>query len=174
MAEHGLQALVATNPANVFYTSDTYPYGNCYALLPRERGVEPGLVAPVSGPAPIILMSPTWMRDVRYYGEFYVVTRFAEEPLDDQERALIQAQESWEVSRTSDPAKVLSEMLRERGIVRGEIGVEETYAMYDQSFWERVRSELPGLAAVPAAQIFREIRMVKSQEEVRRIKEAVR
>lgn len=174
MAEHGLQALVATSSANVFYTSDTYPYGNCYALLPLDRGVDPGLVAPVSGPAPVILMSPTWMRDVRYYGEFYVVTRFAEEPLDDQERALIQAQESWEASWASDPAKVLAEMLQERGIVRGEIGVEETYAMYDPSFWDRVRSELPGLVAIPAAQILREIRMVKSQEEVRRIQEAVR
>ncbi|MBL7080281.1 aminopeptidase P family N-terminal domain-containing protein, partial [Candidatus Bathyarchaeota archaeon] len=174
MAEHGIEALVAASPANVFYTSDTYPYGNCYALLPLDRGVDPCLVAPVSGPAPIILMSPTWMRDVRYYGEFYIVTQFAEEPLDEQERALKRAQESWEASRASDPAEVMADVLRERGIVKGRIGVEETHTMYDPSFWERVSSTLPGLEAVPAVQIFREIRMVKSDEEVRRIHEAVK
>ena len=60
MTEHGVEALVTASPANVFYTSDTYPYGNCYVLLPLDRDVDPCLVAPVSGPAPVILMSPTW------------------------------------------------------------------------------------------------------------------
>jgi Xaa-Pro aminopeptidase len=174
MAEHGVEALITASPANVFYTSDTYPYGNCYALLPLDRDVDPCLVAPISGPAPVILMSPTWMRDVRYYGEFYIVTQFAEEPLDEQERALKRAQESWEASRASDPAEVMADVLRERGIVKGRIGVEETYTVYDASYWDRVSSILPGLEAVPAAQILREIRMVKSDEEVRRIHEAVK
>ena len=174
MAEHGVEAVIAASPTNVFYTSDTYPYGNCYALLPIDRDIAPCLVAPVSGPAPVILMSPTWMRDVRYYGEFYVVTQFAKEPLDEQERALKRAQESWEATRASDPAEVMADVLRERGIVKGKIGVEETHKMYDPSFWDRVTSKLPDLETVPAVQILSEVRMVKSHEEVRRIHEAVK
>ncbi|MHA2394235.1 MAG: M24 family metallopeptidase [Promethearchaeota archaeon] len=174
MAEHGIEALISTSPANVFYTSDTYPYGNCYALLPIDREVDACLVAPVSGPTPVILMSPTWMKDVRYYGEFYIVTQFAREPLDEEERALKRAQESWEASRASDPAKVMANVLRERDIVNGKIGVEETHTMYDHSFWDRVSSILPGLEAVPAVQILKEIRMIKSNVEVRRIHEAIK
>jgi Xaa-Pro aminopeptidase len=174
MAEYGIEALIATSPANVFYTSDTYPYGNCYALLPRHKEVDPCLVAPVSGPAPVILMSPTWVRDVRYYGEFYIVTQFAKEPLNEQERALKRAQESWEASKIPDPAKVMADVLHERGIVKGKIGIEETHTIYDPSFWARVNSMLPDLAAVPAIHILRDVRMIKSDEEVRRIHEAVK
>ncbi|UCD44967.1 MAG: hypothetical protein JSV27_00175 [Candidatus Bathyarchaeota archaeon] len=79
-----------------------YPSGNCHALLPREKGIEPGLVAPISSPAPIILLSPPWFKDIRYYGEFYIVTEFAQEPLNDQERELIRAQRSWEETKSSD------------------------------------------------------------------------
>ena len=174
MAEHGLEALISSSPANVFYTSDTYPYGNCYSLIPLEKETEPGLVAPVSGPAPVILMSPTWIGDVRYYGEFYVVTQFAEEPLDEQERALKRAQESWEESKASDPAKVLAEMLQERGVVGGKVGVDEAYKSHDPGFWERVKTEVPDLKEVPAGGILKEVRMVKTDEEVRRMHEAVR
>ena len=51
MGEHGLEALIATSPANVFYTSDVYPYGNSFALLPRDRDIEPALITSKSGPA---------------------------------------------------------------------------------------------------------------------------
>jgi Xaa-Pro dipeptidase len=173
MSEHGREALVATSEANVYYTTDVYPYGYCYALLPREKGIEPGLVAPISGPAPMILMSPPWFRDIRYYGEFYIVTEFAQEPLNDQERELIRAQRSWEETKSSDPTEVLAEMMRERGITRGRIGFDEASTLRDPSFWDRVKAKLPDLEAIPASQIFREIRMVKSQEEVRRIQGAV-
>ncbi len=94
MMENGIEALIATSHANVFYASDMYPYGKSFALLPIDRALEPALVTSISGTTPAVLMSPPWFHDIRYYGEFYVVTRFAGEPLSEAERELVKAQES--------------------------------------------------------------------------------
>ena len=174
MAENGLDALVATSPANVFYASDLCPYGNCYTLLPSNPSIEPAIIAPVSGPAPIALMSPPWISDVRYYGEFYTTTAFAKDPLTLAERKLIEAQESWEKSKISNPISLLITLLKEKGITKGKVGVDETNLPPSHPLWHRVETDLPNLEAVPARQIFSEIRMVKSDEEIMRIQEAIR
>ena len=174
MARNGLEALIAASPANVFYATDVYPYGRSYAILPLDRGVEPALVTPISGSTPVVLMSQSWIRDVRYYGEFYVVTRFAEELLSEAERRLIEAQGSWERSRASDPVDVLVKLLEERGIKRGRIGLDDSNLRRDDPLWDGIGAYLPGLEVVPAAGLFKEIRMVKTAEEIRRLQEAVR
>jgi len=173
MAEHSIIALVATSPANVFYVSDLCPYGRCFALLPEDRDVEPAIIAPISGPTPIVLMSVPWISDVRYYGEFYTVICRAKEPLTDAERKLVEAQESWERAKEADPNRILIRLLMERGITKGRIGIDETLLPPDNSFWQEIRNSLPNLTPVRARDIFREIRLVKSEEEVRRIGEAV-
>lgn len=174
MERYGLNALFATSSANVFYTSDLCPYGKCFVLLPYERNVAPAIVAPISGPTPIVLMSPPWISDVRYYGEFYTTTLWAKEPLTNAERKLVKAQESWEKTKEADPIVILIRLLEERGITKGKIGVDESNLPPENPFWQRIRSNLPDLEAVRAQKIFREIRMVKSDEEIRRIQEAVR
>jgi len=174
MVEHNIRALVSTSPANVFYVSDLCPYGRCIALLPEDRNIEPAVIAPISGPTPIVLMSVPWISDVRYYGEFYTMTRWAKEPLTSAERKLVEAQESWERTKEADPNKILIKLLMERGITKGRIGVDETYLPSDSPFWHEIKNELPDITAVRARDILREIRLVKSEEEVRRIQEAIR
>jgi Xaa-Pro dipeptidase len=174
MAEADLEALVATSPANVFYASDCYPYGASFALLPLDEGAEPALVTSVSGSTPVVLMSPPWFSDVRYYGEFYVETGFAREPLSEAERAVIRAQESWEASRESDPVAILLKILEERGLTRGRIGVDEANLGSDHPLWRRVKEALPDVELVSAKKTFTEIRMIKTVEEIRRIGEATR
>lgn len=71
MLESDLKALIATSAANVFYSSDLCPYGECFVLLPYDQNQRPAIIAPISGVTPIVLMSPPWIRDIRYYGEFY-------------------------------------------------------------------------------------------------------
>jgi Xaa-Pro aminopeptidase len=171
---HGLDALVATSPANVFYTSDTYPYGNSFALLPRDKGVEPTLITSISGSTPVALMSPPWFSDVRFYGEFYVETRFAEEPLSEAEKKMIGVHESWEISKESDPIALLVTMLEEKGLNKGRIGVDESNLGHGHPFWERMKDSLPEVEAVPARKVFTEVRMVKTAEEIRRIWQATR
>lgn len=174
MDENRLEALVATSPANVFYSSDLCPYGETYVLLPIERGAEPAIVAPISAPIPVVDMSRSWIEDVRYFGEFYTEVRFAKEPLDDAERRLITAQESWEETRRSDPTALLLEVIEERGLTDCRIGVDETALPGSHPFWHRVGERLPNMEAVPASHIFTLIRMIKTDEEIGRVGEAAR
>jgi len=174
MDKYGVKALVTSSPANVFYTSDLCPYGKCFTLLPREPNIEPALVAPISGPTPIVLTSPPWISDVRYYGEFYTETRPAKESLTDAERRLIRAQESWEKNKEADPVTLLIESLETRGITRGRVGVDESNLPLEHAFWREVKKRLPSLETVRAQEILREIRAVKSDEEIRRLQEALR
>mgnify|MGYP001122948138 CR=1 FL=1 len=174
MEQYGLNALIATSSANVFYTSDLCPYGECFALLPYERNVEPAIIAPISSSTPIALMSPPWISDIRYYGEFYTMTGWAKEPLTNAERNLVKAQESWEKTKEADPIAILIGLLEERGITKGKVGVDESNLPLQHPFWQKIKNKLPDLEVVRAQEIFREIRMVKSDEEIRRIQEAVR
>lgn len=174
MLEYGLDCLIASSAANVFYTSDLNPYGNTFVMLPYERSVEPAIVASISGPTPIVLSSSIWIRDVRYYGKFFTTTRFAKKPLSIAEHRLINAQDSWEKEKERDPVTTLIKLLKERGLTKGKIGVDESNLTSEHPFWKKIKNDLPRIEPVKAKNIFREIRLVKSDEEVRRIQEAVR
>jgi len=174
MLEYGLDGLIATSPANVFYTSDLSPYGSTYSLLPYNQNIEPAIVASISGPTPIVLSSPPWIKDIRYYGKFYTTTKFAKEPLSSAERQLITIQESWEKEMERDPITILIKLLKERGLVKGKIGVDESNLPPEHPFWKRVKKCHSSIELVKANNIFREIRMVKSEDEIKRIQEALR
>ena len=173
MTERGINALIATSPANVFYTSDCWCYGRSFAILPLERNIKPVLITSVSGTSPTTLMAPPWFNDVRYYGEFYIETRFAEDPLSKEEQALIRAQESWEHTQILDPVELLLYTLKEKGLMSGKIGIDQSNFLSNNSFLAETRN-LSDLEVISAQDIFRKIRMVKTSEEINRIHEAVR
>ena len=41
MIINGFDALIATSNANIFYTSDVYPFDQSFTLLPLDRSIEP-------------------------------------------------------------------------------------------------------------------------------------
>jgi Xaa-Pro dipeptidase len=172
MAKHNLEALVASSSANVLYASDLCPYGQAFALLPLERDVEPAIIAPISGATPVVLMSPPWISDVRYYGEFYINTSEMRDHMTEPERKMVRALKTWK--KEKDPITLILAVLKERGITKGKIGVDESSLPSEHSIWRRLKNTLPGLEAVPARDIFRDIRMAKSEKEVERIQEATR
>ncbi len=173
MEQYGLDALVATSPANVFYTSDLCS-SNCFALLPYERGVEPAIIASIGGPTPVVLMTPPHINDIRFYGEFYTTAPQTDERLTSAEQRLVNAQESWSKKKIADPTEILIGLLEERDLVRGKIGLDESSLPLQHPFWQKIKQSLPELEVVMAGKIFRELRMIKSDEEIRRVQEAVR
>jgi Xaa-Pro aminopeptidase len=126
MEKYHLDALIATSNSNVFYTSDVSPYGDNFVLLLKERKHEPTLVCPLIGSTPVVLNSPSWIKDIRYYGEFFITKRFAQEPLTSAEQRYIEAAKSWEKKKEEDPNLILIELLEERGLEKGRIGVDES------------------------------------------------
>jgi Xaa-Pro aminopeptidase len=173
MEKYDLEALIATSPANTFYFSDCYPYGRCYAIIPRERKIKPALIAPLSGTTPLVLMAPPWFEDIKYYGEFYIYTQFIDHPTDDSERRLIKAVEDWECSKKLDLNTILSDLLMEKKF-KGKIGLDESGLKFNDPLPHELETSTPNIKTVPASQIIREIRMVKTDEEVKRIENAIK
>src|SRR5512136_2233825 len=136
MSVNNLDAIVATSTANVFYSSDLCPYGACFSFLEADVSEDAAIIAPISGTTPIVLMSPPWISDIRYYGKFYTTVSFAKEPLSAAERKLIQAQESWDKSQSKDPIALLINLLKEKGITKDRIGIDETNLPPDNIFWK--------------------------------------
>ncbi|KON31491.1 hypothetical protein AC482_00705 [miscellaneous Crenarchaeota group-15 archaeon DG-45] len=174
MAENGLEALIAASPANVLYTSDLCPYGETYVLLPLDGDAEPAIVTSISAPVPVAVMSRPWIGDVRYFGEFYTETQWAKGPLDEAEREIVAAQASWETTGRTDSLNLLMEVIEERGLTDGRVGVDEAAIRGSHAFLHRMEERLPGVEIVPASSLFAQIRMVKTDEEIRRVREATR
>lgn len=173
MIEYGLDALIATSSANVFYASDLCSKRS-FVLLPFEKDVDPVIITPISAPTPVVLMSPPRISDVRYYGEFYTTMPQTKKALTEPEQNLARAQGYWSEAKKADPIEILIELLEERGILEGRIGIDESSLPQYSSPWQKIERRLPKLEILPAEKIFREIRMVKSNEEIRRIRKAVR
>ena len=174
MAENELLALVASSPANVFYSTDCSPYGDSLAVIPLERGTEPLLVTSIAGTTPVALMSPPWFRDVRYYGEFYIEAPPTMDGLTPEERAVADAKRQWEQSKPRDSSKLLIDALMERGLTEGRVGIDESNLRGGHPLWGMIKKRLPHVVPVPAQALFKEIRMVKTSEEISRIKTATR
>lgn len=72
MRKAGVDAVLATSPANVFYVSDYFSTGmqlGCgtqgYAFLPLDA--EPALMAPLAE-ADLVAESGTWIKDIHWWG----------------------------------------------------------------------------------------------------------
>jgi Xaa-Pro dipeptidase len=158
MAESDLDALVAHSSRNYFYlsgfTSLDYtiePESASFAVFPRG-GSSPVLTIPRSEQM-TLLAEPVRSREILLTGSFHV--------------------EGYEPPFTSGaptPREALVEALRNIGADRGRIGVESELFPTKMDKW--LREQLPDAELVDASEILRNLRMVKTPEEVSRIRRA--
>ena len=94
-----------------------------------------------------------WMEDIRYWGPVFHV----------------QGREQQMDSATT-PIGRLAEILREKGLAQGTAGVE--WHHIEMVHVEQIRQLLPGLTLVDGQPILDELRMIKSTEEIRRLRQA--
>ena len=138
MAEQQLDALIAASPWNVKYCSGTSFFTQ--RTLPERLG----LVAMTRGQEPVFIYctieeghakGESWLREFRGY------TEFAEQPI-----------------------AVLADVLRERGVDRGRIGIEKRFLVTRN--YEELRDALPAAEIVDADPIFDRMRAIKTPEEI--------
>jgi Xaa-Pro aminopeptidase len=92
-----------------------------------------------------------WIKDVRYWGPaFHVQGR----------------EQQMDVAET--PIERLAQVLKEKGLDRGSVAVE--WRHIELVYYEQMRELLPNARIVDAEPILTELRMFKSEEEVRRIR----
>ena len=183
MEKHGIDALVAATTKNVLYASgyqaDTMINGffECSAcvVLPRSQDIAPAFVVGDMD-LPYFAKSPTWIPQFHIFDKFYFSPLAAVEKTaaDDDPRLSSPElqreirgirQETRETS-TTDIAAAVAHCLRELGLSGGNLG-------FDSLRLARVLKEqhLPDLKAVDAYDMFRQIRMVKTADEIQVMRE---
>ncbi len=163
MAAHNLQGIVASRPHNVTYLTG-YERKLGFALLPPIRAFLSRDPA-----APIILLIPpvelttvaaqtVWADEIETSGEFWVYI-----PQDAQLTEVeTRFRDLWQASKPfHEPFDALKTILNRLGMVRGRVAFDETGIGY-----ELRDSALPDLAPIAGDSIFREIRLIKTPDEI--------
>jgi len=148
--KQGLEALVAFSRENVYYLSG-------YQTMDVKDFAS--VVFPLDG-EPVLLVSKSdeyyvdeeWRRKARFFGKYYVED--ASNTTGDFE----------------DAAEGMTSILAELGLKR--VGIDERTVSLD--FYDRVRARAPTCEFRKASSAFDELRMIKSEEEIQRITNALR
>ena len=168
MEAEGWDALVATTPENVFYTTGFRSMAHAMFRGLEEYGVftraGTGLVIPFIDATGVAADGVTVDR-LACYGTFYF--NYADDPGDVGRRV-----REITAAPAASPVDALARVLGDLGVLGGRLGVDEGYLF--PAAWEKVRDRVDPAAIAPAYQAFRAARMVKSPEEVRRLERAAR
>jgi Xaa-Pro aminopeptidase len=172
MERRGLAALIATTPENQTYLSGYgYPVmrrsnytGQSYVAIARDPQVPPFMVIGAMGLS-LLGQQGSWITDVRTFGPSGMEMR------EDKElpAEMVEVQRYLrEAKSNGGPVENLVTALRERGLDRARLGMDEMGV--GPAVLEQVRAALPAAELIAAYDTFREIRAVKTPEEVERLR----
>jgi Xaa-Pro dipeptidase len=174
MEEFDLDVLIASYPENVSYLSDLqswlpymYRFLNMesFALFPREPDIAPALIVSKNDTA-WPARYPSWMPEVYTFGNpLYVV--YPEGTLNEGEKRFKALLDDLEKNAPTAGA-VIVKALQQKRLDKGRIGLDEKHI--HPATREAIIKGLPHATIFDAFELFRVIRMVKTQEELERIK----
>jgi Xaa-Pro dipeptidase len=176
MEREGLDGLVASTLENFFYLSgiwnlgqELFPHDTQAYVVARRDQPDAGLLAVSVGEADLTLEAYPSLRGAVTYGTFFRELPEGAELNADERRV-------WEITYNrqpaADPFSALCAALEESGLSSGTIGVDERGPNPD--LLDQLRAHFPQLEVRPAAQTFRQIRMVKTPAEHARLIGALR
>jgi Xaa-Pro aminopeptidase len=167
--EQGLDGLLAaTNISNVFYLSGIWRRADVAAVIHRDRPAAPWVAIPRSE-VDYALEAVPGLAGVVSYGIFYREVD-AGATLTERERRVRALGVDLEPRPTF--LEALIAILTEAGLARGTVGYDERGL--DPALAQALERRLPDASLVRAAATFRQIRMVKTPEEIDRLTRAVR
>ncbi len=176
MEQFDLDAIIASHPENVSYLSDfqshlpyMYRFLNVesYALFPRRKDIEPALFVTRVDVA-WTARYPTWVSEVYPFGNRYYHV-YPEGTLSEGEKRYKQTlDDSERYAPTAGGAIVKA--LKRKGLDKGKIGIDEKNLA--PATREEIVSGCPHAKLIDAFELFRVIRMVKTPDEIERLKTA--
>jgi len=176
MEQFDLDVIIASHPENVSYLSDfqshlpyMYRFLNVesYALFPRRQEIEPALIITRVDIA-WAARYPTWVREVYPFGNrFYHV--YPEGTLSEGEKKYKQILDDTE-RYAPTAGEAIVKALKRKGLDKGRVGIDEKNL--SPSTREEIVSGCPLAKLIDAFELFRVIRMVKTPEEIERLKTA--
>ncbi|MCX5914897.1 MAG: Xaa-Pro peptidase family protein [Deltaproteobacteria bacterium] len=174
MEEFKLDAIIASHPENVSYLANfqshlpyMYRFLNVesYALFARSADIAPCLIV-ASVDATWAARFPSWVPEVYTYGSpEYVV--YPEGTLSAGEKKYKQFMDDRSKNAPS-PGQAIVKALKDKGLDKGRIGLDEKN-LYAPTR-EQILQDLPKAKILDAFELFRVIRMVKTPEEIERLR----
>lgn len=175
MREHHLDAIVTMTPENMTYLTDFPLLHGClaetrvYVIFPAAADQQPSIVIPRNS-VDILTSSGSTVDDIWLYGNFFLFESKNLESLHPttEERRLHAALQRPHHVFDQD---ALVACLKAKGLEAGRLGFDEKGLASPQVF-DRFRALVPKAEVVPAHGLLRKIRMVKTAEELRRMRVA--
>jgi Xaa-Pro aminopeptidase len=173
MREHHLDAIVTMTPENMTYLTDFPLLHGClaetrvYVVFPAAADGVPSIVIPKNS-VDMLTSSDSTVEDIWLYGNFFLFEDQGWQPTTPEERRLDAALRR--PHQKLDQDAVLA-CLKAHGLDSGRLGFDEK-ALASPQVFERFKELLPKAEVVPAYSILRKIRMVKTTEELRRMRVA--
>ncbi len=173
MAEQGLDALVAASPENITYASGfanwtlyTFKDIEMYVVIPREGDLS--LIAAIDA-SEYLAQCPVFTSRLYLYGTFHIERRQGVD-LEGTEAALVAIRE--ETTRLPNAKAALRQALVDSGVGGGRIGLDERGMTMAR--WRATQEALGEVTIEEAGDLFRHIRWIKSEDEIERLRFAVR
>ena len=174
MKRDGLDAVVATAPENVTYTSGFWFMSQwirrgpqAYVLTPAEGRGEQAVISS-TGALDLIADQDVPVKDVRRYG-FFAVERDACAENEEQSRRFISLLDEDDCG---DAVAALVSAIKDRGLESACLGVDE--GGITPQYLDALVFALPRAKIGRAAALFRDVRAVKTAEEVERLRGSAR
>ena len=175
MDSRNVDALVATTPVNVYYLSDygtehTFhfaPWGLSCAIFARDEQIPATLIVQ-EWEVPHVSECPSWMPSLRV--QTGVRTYVPDDAiLGSAERRLV---ELWDAGRRDghpNRQRLLGKTLSDLGLLESRLAFDDVRVML-----ELQATELPEAQCIDGVELFREIRVIKTDPEIALLTEAAR
>jgi len=166
MDREGLRAIIVSINLNVYYLSGWATYAHWHfgdmalAILPRDHALEPAIITVETDSGQPQQFEGPWMKVLRTYRR--------KVGMGVGGRPVTLATEDGQETLPADHAEVVSAYLAEIGLTEGAIGFDERGLGYD------IVEKLPGIVVRDARDLMRDIRMVKTPDEVKMMRAATR
>mgnify|MGYP001618145289 FL=1 len=175
MKREGLDAVVATAPENVTYTSGFWAMSQwirrgpqTYVLTPAEGRGEQSVIAS-TGTLDLLADQDVPVKDVRRYGFFAIESDALCVDHDERDKRVSKLLERED---PGDAVGALVSAIRDRGLESATLGVDEMGIL--PQYLDKLVEALPKAKIRRAAETFRHVRAVKTPEEVTRLRRSAR
>ena len=176
MDKHDLTGVVAATPENIYYLSghaswsqNGYRYGGSqvYVVYPRDPKQAPALLIP-GGDVGYASLDEVRIEEKYIYGRPRNPHIADMAKLSQIEQRTVKLAGSD--SKGLTPEKALAQLIQDKGMGNGRIGMDHFAIPITQ--YEKIRANLPQATLLPASMFFRYVRMIKTPEEIQRLREA--
>lgn len=168
MEAQELDVLIATTPENVLYTSGYRSLSHwilkgtqVYTILVRDQIQKPCLITPM-GDTDTATDLELSTADIIPYAVFYMEEGA---PVSESDSHLLQIRSRKDVQATG--LQALVQTLKERDFTQGKIGLDE--GNLTPRIFAEIKRNLPNAEITEATDLFREIKMIKTPEEIKRL-----